>query len=98
MTELLQRAFELASQLPAEEQDALAAHLIEEIHSGAEDPSAETLETLLGKGLHRPASTPEEMNELRALAEKEPGLAAILSLAEEGGLDVDTILAIRNAG
>ena len=31
MTELLQRAFELASRLPVEEQDALAAQLIEEM-------------------------------------------------------------------
>ncbi|HEX6042753.1 hypothetical protein [Longimicrobium sp.] len=35
MTELLQRAFELASRLPVEKQDALASDLIEEIESEA---------------------------------------------------------------
>lgn len=35
MTELLQRAFELASRLPAKEQDALASGLIEDIESDA---------------------------------------------------------------
>jgi hypothetical protein len=35
MTELLQRAFELASRLPTEEQDAIASELIEEIESEA---------------------------------------------------------------
>ena len=97
MTELLQRAFELASRLPDEEQDALAAHVLEEIRS-ADDPSAEVVETFLGAGPERPAATAGEMEELRAMAEKEPGIAAILRLAEEGGLDVETILAIRNAG
>jgi hypothetical protein len=33
MTELLQRAFDLASQLPVEEQDAIAAQVIEDIES-----------------------------------------------------------------
>lgn len=97
MTELLQRAFELASHLPNDEQDALANQMIQEIQSSAEDPSRETLETFLGAGLHRPAASLEEMEELRALAEAEPGLAAMLRLAERGGLDVETILAARNA-
>lgn len=35
MTEMLQGAFEMASRLPALEQDALAAQLIEEIESEA---------------------------------------------------------------
>jgi hypothetical protein len=37
------------------------------------------------------------MAELRALAETEPAVAAALRMAEGGGLDVETILAIRNA-
>ncbi|WP_420127637.1 hypothetical protein [Longimicrobium sp.] len=97
MTEMLQRAFEMASTLPADEQDALAAHMMEEIHAVAEDPFAETMETFLGNALHRPAPTAAEMAELRALAEKEPGIAAALRLAERGGLDVEAILAVRNA-
>lgn len=35
MTELLQRAFELASRLPVDAQDALASGLIEDIESDA---------------------------------------------------------------
>lgn len=97
MTEMLQRAFKLASTLPVNEQDALAAHMMEEMRTPAEDPFAETLETFLGDSLHRPPPTAEEMAELRALAEKEPGIAAALRLAERGGLDVETILAVRNA-
>ncbi|HYW12595.1 MAG TPA: hypothetical protein VE871_11590 [Longimicrobium sp.] len=97
MTELLQHAFELASALPAEEQDAIAAHLIGEIRGAGDDPSVETLETFLGVGLHRPAATPAEMEEMRAMAKEDPGIAAVLRLAEQGGLDVETILAIRNA-
>lgn len=97
MTEMLRRAFELASRLPATEQNALAVHMMEEIQAAAEDPSRETLETFLGDALHRPTPSVEEMEALRALAEKEPGIAAALRLAERGGLDVETILAIRNA-
>jgi hypothetical protein len=98
MTEMLQRAFELAARLPDEEQDALAVHLMEEIQAAGDDPSAETLETFLGDSLRRPSATPEEMAELREMAKKEPGIAAALRLAEQGGLDVETILAVRNAG
>ena len=97
MTEMLQRAFKLASTLPAKEQDALAAHMMEEMQAAGEDPFAETMETFLGDSLHRPPATAEEMTELRAMAEKEPGIAAVLRLAERGGLDVETILAVRNA-
>lgn len=97
MTEKLQRAFEMASQLPVEEQDVLAAHIINEMQGAGADPFAETLETFLGAGLHRPPASPEEMAELRELAKKEPGIAAVLRLAERGGLDVETILAVRNA-
>jgi hypothetical protein len=97
MTEMLQRAFELALTLPDMEQDALAAHMIEEIQTAAEDPFAETLETFLGDALHRPPPSAEEMAELRAMAENEPAIAAALRMAERGGLDVETILAIRNA-
>jgi hypothetical protein len=97
MTEMLQRAFELASSLPEKAQDALAAHIIDEVKTAGEDPFAETLETFLGDSLHRPAATPEEMAELREMAKKEPGIAAVLRLAERGGLDVETILAVRNA-
>lgn len=97
MTEMLQRAFELASRLPDEDQDALAAHMIEEIQAAGEDPFAETMETFLGAALHRPPATAEEMAELRAMAENEPAIAAALRMAERGGLDVETILAIRNA-
>jgi hypothetical protein len=97
MTEMLQRAFDLASRLPAREQDALAAHILEEMQPSAEDPFAETLETFLGDSLHRPPAGAEEMAELRAMAETEPAIAAALRMAERGGLDVETILAIRNA-
>ncbi|MBW3569724.1 MAG: hypothetical protein KY467_01345 [Gemmatimonadetes bacterium] len=97
MTEMLQRAFELASTLPADEQDALAAHMMEEMQAVTERPFAETMETFLGDALHRPPATAEEMAELRGLAETEPGIAAALRLAERGGLDVETILAVRNA-
>lgn len=98
MTELLQRAFTLASALPAEAQDAIAAQMIGEIQSAGDDPSVETLETFLGAGLHRPPATPAEMEEMRAMAKEDPGIAAVLRLAERGGLDVETILAVRNAG
>jgi hypothetical protein len=94
---MLQRAFELASRLPDREQDALAAHLLDEIESPTESSSAETLETFLGDALHRPPPTEEEMAELRRMAETEPGIAAALRLAASGGVDVETILAIRNA-
>lgn len=57
----------------------------------------ETLETFLGDSLHRPPPTPEEMVEIRAAAEHDPALAAALWLSEHGGLDVDAILAMRNA-
>lgn len=97
MTEMLQRAFKLASTLPDAEQDALAAHIMDEMPTATEAPFAETMETFLGDSLRRPAPTAEEMAELRALAEKEPGIAAALRLAERGGLDVETILAVRNA-
>lgn len=97
MTEMLQRAIELVSRLPAGEQDAIAAHLLEEMGSTPPEHSEETLETLLGDVLHRPAASDEEMAELRRLADTEPGIAAALRLAEQGGLDVETILAIRNA-
>ena len=65
-------------------------------HSG-EYTSAETLETLLGDALHRPPPGEEEMAELRALAETEPAVAAALRMSARGGLDVETILATRNA-
>jgi hypothetical protein len=97
MNEMLQRAFAMASRLPDEAQDALAAHIIDEMKAAGEDPFAETLETFLGGGLRRPPATPEEMAELREMAKKEPGIAAVLRLAERGGLDVETILAVRNA-
>jgi hypothetical protein len=57
----------------------------------------ETLETFLGDALTRPPPNEVEMAELRALAETEPAVAAALRMAEGGGLDVETILAIRNA-
>lgn len=57
----------------------------------------ETLETLLGDALHRPPPTEVEMEELRRMAETEPAIAAALRMAERGGLDVETILATRNA-
>lgn len=97
MTEMLQRAFELASRLPAREQDVLAAHLMGEMRAVGEDPFAETLETFLGVSLDRPPASPEEMAELREMARHEPGIAAVLRLAERGGLDVEAILAVRNA-
>ncbi|HEV3049488.1 MAG TPA: hypothetical protein VGX50_04230 [Longimicrobium sp.] len=97
MTEMLRRVFEMASRLPDTEQDALAEHILDEMKAAGEDPSAETLETFLGDSLHRPAATPEEMAELREMAKKEPGIAAVLRLAERGGLDVETILSARNA-
>lgn len=71
--------------------------MIEEMQTAAEDPFTETMETFLGDSLHRPPASAEEMAELRALAENEPGIAAPLRLAERGGLDVETILAVRNA-
>lgn len=55
----------------------------------------ETLETFLGDALHRPPLTADEMAELRAMAEHNPGLAAALRMAERGGLDVDTVVSIR---
>lgn len=57
----------------------------------------ETLETFLGDALHRPPPTDEEMRQLRSMAETEPAIAAALRMAERGGLDVETILATRNA-
>lgn len=62
-----------------------------------EFPSVETLETLLGDALHRPPPGDAEMEELRAMAETEPAVAAALRMAARGGLDVETILATRNA-
>lgn len=59
--------------------------------------SVETLETLLGDALHRPPPGDEEMEALRAMAETEPAVAAALRMAARGGLDVETILATRNA-
>lgn len=97
MTEMLQRAYELALQLPAERQDAIAAQMIEKIESTADYPEEETLETFLGDALNRPPPSDEEMAELRAMAETEPAVAAALRMAERGGLDVETILATRNA-
>ena len=97
MTEMLQHAIELAQRLPAAEQDTLAAHMLQEIQSAGGDPFAETLETFLGDSLHRLPPTEEEVAELRAMAEKEPAIAAALRMAERGGLDVETILAVRNA-
>jgi hypothetical protein len=66
-------------------------------NSQPDDPFAETLESFLGESLHRPPPSVEEMAELRAMAEHEPAIAAALRMAERGGLDVETILAIRNA-
>lgn len=63
----------------------------------ADEEPVETLETFLGDSLHRPPPSPEEMAELRAMAEADPFIAAALRMAERGGLDVETILAIRNA-
>jgi hypothetical protein len=57
----------------------------------------ETLETFLGDALHRPPPSEEEMKELRTMAEADPFVAAALRMAERGGLDVETILAVRNA-
>lgn len=57
----------------------------------------ETLETFLGDALKRSPPGPEEMAQLRAIAEHDPGVAAALWLSERGGLDVDAILAMRNA-
>jgi hypothetical protein len=62
----------------------------------AEEP-LDTLETFLGDALNRPAAGDEEMAELRALAEHDPGVAAALWLSDRGGLDVDGILATRRA-
>ena len=63
----------------------------------ADEEPLETLETFLGDALHRPPPTPEEMDEIRAAAEHDPALAAALWLSENGGLDVDAILEMRNA-
>ncbi len=57
----------------------------------------ETMETFLGYALHRPPPTPQEMEEIRAAAEHDPALAAALWLSENGGLDVEAILEMRNA-
>jgi hypothetical protein len=65
-------------------------------HSMDEEP-LETLETFLGDALKRQPRSEEEMAQLRALAEHDPGVAAALWLSERGGLDVDAILAVRNA-
>jgi hypothetical protein len=62
-----------------------------------EDPSVETVETFLGSALHRPAPSAEELAELRAMGETDPAVAAALRMAARGGLDVETILATRNA-
>ncbi|HST58330.1 MAG TPA: hypothetical protein VLK84_06580 [Longimicrobium sp.] len=64
--------------------------------AGGDEP-LETLETFLGAALHRPAPSEEEMDELRSMAKTEPAIAAALRMAERGGLDVETILGIRNA-
>lgn len=61
-------------------------------HAFGADASDETLETFLGDALRRPPPTPEEMAELRAMAETEPLVAAALRMAARGGLDVETIL------
>ena len=63
----------------------------------AGDEPLETLESFLGAALHRPPPSEEEMDELRSMAKTEPAIAAALRMAERGGLDVDTILGIRNA-
>lgn len=57
----------------------------------------ETLETFLGDALKRSPPGEEEMAQLRAIAEHDPGVAAALWLSERGGLDVDAILEMRNA-
>ncbi len=64
--------------------------------AGGDEP-LETLETFLGAALHRPPPSEEEMDELRSMAKTEPAIAAALRMAERGGLDVETILGIRNA-
>lgn len=60
-------------------------------------PPLETLETFLGDALKRTPPGEEEMAQLRAIAEHDPGVAAALWLSERGGLDVDAILEMRNA-
>lgn len=59
--------------------------------------SMETLETFLGDSLNRPPASPQEMAELRELAKADPAMAAVLSLYDRGGLDVQAILDVRNA-
>lgn len=65
--------------------------------SAGEFMPVETLETFLGDALKRPPPNEEELAQLRALAERDPGVAAALWLSERGGLDVDAILEMRNA-
>ena len=57
----------------------------------------ETIDSLLGGAAQRPRPDERELAELRTLAEADPGLAAALWLSERGGIDVDAILAMRNA-
>jgi hypothetical protein len=57
---------------------------------------AETLETFLGSSLD-PVPGPEEMAQLRAPAERDPGVAAAVWLSERAGLDIGAILEMRNA-
>ena len=56
----------------------------------------ETLTTFLGSDADVPVGA-EEMEELRSMARHDASIAAALRMAERGGLDVDTILEIRNA-
>jgi hypothetical protein len=71
--------------LPAEDSDCMWVY----------DPTAETLETFLGDSLNRLPPTAQEMAEMRELAKSDSAMAAVLSLYDQGGLDVDAILDLR---
>lgn len=60
-------------------------------------PARETINSLLGDAAHGCRPDAREMAELRSLAEADPTLAAALWLSERGEIDVDAILAMRNA-
>ncbi len=58
----------------------------------------ETLETFLGGDAHLPPPTDEEMRRIRALAEGNPLLTALLDAYDHDSIDAEAIVRVRAAG
>lgn len=61
-------------------------------------PPLETMETFLGAARDGTAPTPEELTELRELAETDARFAAVLELYERGGLSAQAVVELRALG